>query len=132
MKHPGDTEFYKNLKKPFFQPPKWIFTPVWSIIYVLLLISLILIINAPDNKYKLIAYIIFTVQMLLNISWIPLFFKAQKICAALIISILLFMSVLGMVIIFYKISILSGLLQIPYLLWSGFASILNFYICTNN
>lgn len=132
MKHPGDTEFYKNLKKPFFQPPKWIFTPVWSIIYVLLLISLILIINAPDNKYKLIAYIIFTVQMLLNISWIPLFFKAQKICAALIISILLFLSVLGMVIIFYKISILSGLLQIPYLLWSGFASILNFYICTNN
>lgn len=132
MKNPGDTEFYKNLKKPLFQPPKRIFAPVWGVIYILLLISLILIINAPDNKYKLIAYITFTVQMLLNISWMPLFFKAQKICAALIISILLFLSVLGMVIIFYKISILAALLLMPYLLWSGFASILNFYICTQN
>ena len=132
MTNAGNSQFYKNLKKPFSQPPKWLFAPVWTVIYILLLLSLLLIIKAPDNKFKNWAYILFTVQILLNLSWMPVFFKAQKICAAVIISILLFLCVLSMTLVFYKISYISAILLIPYLLWSGFASVLNYCICKIN
>ena len=132
MKNPRDTEFYKNLNKPFFQPPKWLFAPVWTVIYILLLLSLILIIKAPQNNLKTLAYILFAIQMILNISWMPVFFKAQKICTAVIISLFLFLTVAVMIFVYYKISFISAVLLIPYLIWSGFASILNFVICKIN
>lgn len=132
MENPGDTEFYKNLKKPFFQPPKWIFAPVWTVIYILLFLSLILIIKAPHNNLKTLAYILFVVQMILNISWMPVFFKAHKICEAVIISLFLFLTVTTMIFVYYKISFISAVLLIPYLIWSGFALVLNFVICKIN
>ena len=132
MTNPGNTEFYKKLKKPFFQPPNWLFAHVWTVIYILLLFSLLLIIKAPQNTLKITAYMLFALQMILNISWMPVFFKAQRICAALIISVLLFLNILAMIIVFYKISFISSILLIPYLLWTGFASVLNYVICKLN
>lgn len=81
MKKPADTKFYKNLNKPPFQPPAWLFAPVWTIIYILLFISLVFLIKAPFHPLKPVAYILFSIQMILNVSWMPVFFKKQKICA---------------------------------------------------
>lgn len=132
MQKLGESDFYKNLKKPQFQPPAWLFTPVWMIIYLLLFVSLMLIINAPTSPYKNYAYLAFAIQMILNFSWMPVFYKERKICPAFVISILLFLSIIAMMIIYYKISIIAALLQIPYLLWSIYAAAINFYICKAN
>lgn len=132
MEKLGNTEFYKNLKKPMFQAPSWLFAPMWMVIYLLLFVSLVLIINAPASKLKNYAYIVFSIQMLLNFAWMPVFFKEKKICPAFIISLLLFFSVLAMVIIYFKISIIASLLLIPYLLWSLYATAINLYICEAN
>lgn len=132
MQKLGESDFYKNLKKPPFQPPSWLFAPVWMIIYLLLFVSLMLIINAPASPYKNYAYLAFGIQMILNFSWMPVFYKERKICPAFIISVLLFLSILAMIIVYYKISIIASLLQIPYLLWSIYAAAINFYICEAN
>lgn len=132
MQKLGESDFYKNLKKPLFQPPSWLFAPVWMIIYLLLFVSLMLIINAPASPYKNYAYLAFGIQMILNFSWMPVFYKERKICPAFIISVLLFLSILAMIIVYYKISIIASLLQIPYLLWSIYAAAINFYICEAN
>lgn len=132
MQKPGDTKFYKKLKKPPFQPPAWLFAPVWTIIYFLLFASLIFLFKAPPHHLKPLAYVLFSIQLILNLSWMPVFFKKKKICAAFAISILLFLCVLAMIIVFYQISFYASILLIPYLFWSVYASAINFYICEMN
>lgn len=128
----GNSDFYKNLKKPPFQPPSWLFKPVWIVLYLLMFVSLTLIIISPSNSFKIYAYIIFAVQLLLNFSWMPVFFREHKICPAFIVSLLLFLAVLAMVLVYAKISVVAAVLQVPYLIWSLYASAINFYICEVN
>ena len=132
MKKPADTKFYKNLNKPPFQPPAWLFAPVWTIIYILLFISLVFLIKAPSHPLKPVAYILFSIQMILNVSWMPVFFKKQKICAAFAISVLLFFCIIAMIIVYYPISFYASILLIPYLFCSAYASAINLYICEMN
>ena len=119
-----DNEFYKNLKKPNFTPPSSIFKLVWPILYILMAISLFLVLIS-SSALKTMAVSIFIFQLFLNIIWSPVFFIFGKIRLALIISILLTVSVLFMMFIFYEISVLACFLQIPYFLWLCFATVLN-------
>ena len=119
-----DNEFYKNLKKPNFTPPSSIFKLVWPILYILMAISLFLVLIS-SSALKTMAVSIFIFQLFLNIVWSPVFFIFGKIRLALIISILLTVSVLFMMFIFYEISVLACFLQIPYFLWLCFATVLN-------
>ena len=119
-----DNEFYKNLKKPNFTPPSTIFKLVWPVLYILMAISLFLILIS-SSSLKTIAVLVFVFQLFLNILWSPVFFILGKIRLALLISILLTISVLFMMFIFYEISILACFLQIPYFLWLCFATVLN-------
>ena len=119
-----DNEFYKNLKKPKFTPPSSIFKLVWPVLYILMAISLFLILIS-SSSLKTIAVLVFVFQLFLNILWSPVFFILGKIRLALLISILLTISVLFMMFIFYEISILACFLQIPYFLWLCFATVLN-------
>ena len=119
-----DNEFYKNLKKPNFTPPSSIFKLVWPVLYILMAISLFLILIS-SSALKTMAVSIFIFQLFLNIVWSPVFFIFGKIRLALIISILLTVSVLFMMFIFYEISVLACFLQIPYFLWLCFATVLN-------
>lgn len=132
MKEYGNTDFYKQLKKPPYQAPAWLFRPMWMVLYALLFISLTLVIIAPQNPLKIYAYIAFSIQLLLNFSWMPTFFRERKLCQAFIISALLFISICVMMYFYYKISIIAAILLIPYLLWSLYAAAINFYICEVN
>jgi len=127
-----DSAFYKNLKKPPFQPPSWLFAPVWMVIYLLLFASLMLIIVAPENSLKGYAYTAFVVQLILNFTWMPVFYVGKKICLAFLISFLLILSIIVMMYFYYKISVIAALLLIPYLLWSIYATVINLYICNAN
>lgn len=117
--------WYDSLTKPFLNPPMWLFSPVWIILYATLLVSLILYTIKYSRKNKLKGYLFFIVQLLLNLSWSPTFFVLHNIGLAFII--LIFMDILALIMIinFYKVSKLSGIILIPYFLWLIFATYLN-------
>ena len=117
------SQWYKNLIKPEFVPPDGIFAPVWTILYVLIFVSLIQYILSDKNE-KLAGYVYFTIQMLLNLIWSPIFFFFQKISLALGVVILLDIFVFLTMKKFYSASKIAGYLLIPYFLWILFATYL--------
>jgi tryptophan-rich sensory protein len=117
--------WYITLVKPSFNPPSWVFGPVWTILYLLIGISLYL---AWASKARINAFIAFGVQMFLNALWSLLFFGLQKPLFAFIEIIALWISILITIIYFYKINKTSAYLLVPYILWVSFAAVLNFYL----
>lgn len=123
--------WYVTLNKPFFNPPNYLFGPVWTVLYLMMGISLGMIINVKhSNKNK--SLIIFSIQLLLNFFWSVIFFSLQSPGWAAIEIIALWLSIIYMILNFYKINKWAGLLQIPYLLWVSFASVLNISIYVIN
>ena len=116
--------WYYNLTKPPLAPPDWIFPPVWSILYFSMLVALLLYLFKPAQNKKS-GYIYFAVQLILNLLWTPVFFYLQNIVLALIVIILLDIFVILTIKSFYKVSKISGLILIPYLIWILFATYLN-------
>ena len=121
---PEISGWYAGLDKPSFNPPNNVFGPVWTILYFLMGVSLYLIVISPSARKKF-AIGIFVTQLILNFFWSIIFFNLHQIGLALIEIILLWMMILAMVIAFYKINRVAGLLQVPYLLWVSFATVLN-------
>lgn len=117
--------WYENLTRPFLSPPKWLFAHVWGILYLTIFISFILYFLKKDkNKRK--GYIYFSIQIILNFLWTPAFFGAKNILLALIIIILLDIFLILTIKNFYPTSKIASLLLIPYLIWTIFATYLNF------
>ena len=117
--------WYSTLNKPSFNPPNYLFGPVWSVLYILMGIGLYLILQTPKSAMRTKSIVLFTVQLILNLSWSFIFFNAQSPFAALIIIGLLWIAILMMMIYFHTLSPIASYLQIPYLLWVSFASVLN-------
>jgi len=117
--------WYASLNRPSFSPPNWVFGPVWTSLYILLGISFFLIWKEKASKERDLAIKVFSIQMLLNFAWSFLFFYFNLIGAALIEIILLWTSIAAMIYLFYKIKPFAAYLNIPYLLWVSFATILN-------
>jgi len=120
-------EWYATLSKPTFNPPNWIFGPVWTALYVLLGISLFIIWKLDVSRERNKAIVFFGIQLLLNFGWSFIFFYFQMIGLALIEIIVLWISILIMLIQFHKVKPLAAYLNIAYLLWVTFATILNAY-----
>jgi tryptophan-rich sensory protein len=117
--------WYASLNRPFFSPPNWVFGPVWTTLYILLGISFFLIWKEKASKVRDLAIWVFLIQMLLNFAWSFLFFYFNLIGVALIEIILLWISIALMIYLFYKIKPVTAYMNIPYLLWVSFATILN-------
>ncbi len=123
--------WYVTLNKPFFNPPNYLFGPVWTVLYLMMGISLGMIINAKhSNKNK--SLITFSIQLVLNFFWSVIFFSLQSPGWAAIEIIAMWLSIIYMIRNFYKINKWAGWLQIPYLLWVTFASVLNISIYVLN
>ena len=116
--------WYYNLTKPPLAPPDWIFPPVWSILYFSMLVALLLYLFKPAQNKKS-GYIYFAVQLILNLLWAIVFFYLKNMFLALIVIILLDIFVILTIKSFYKVSKISGLILIPYLIWTLFATYLN-------
>lgn len=125
----GNMDIYSQIVRPPLSPPSWLFPVAWSILYLLMGISLYLVWNSDaDGNQKRIAFIIFGIQLFLNFIWSPIFFGGRQFLLAFIVLILMWIFTLGMIVSFYRISKPAGLLQIPYILWLSFAGYLNFAI----
>jgi translocator protein len=120
------SDWYANLNKPFFNPPNWIFGPVWTTLYIMMGISAFLIWRKGlDDKVVRIALICFVIQLFLNAIWTPLFFGLRWPLLGLIDIVLLLNAVIVTIFVFSKISRPAALLLIPYLAWVSFATVLN-------
>ncbi len=123
----ADTEWYQTLTKPTFQPPPWLFGPVWTLLYAMIGVSVALVWDQEDvsSGQRSSALMLFVFQFVLNLIWSPVFFKMHALVGALVIIVnLIFMIVLTMR-AFGKINTTAKYLLIPYLCWVCFATILN-------
>ena len=130
---PAISTWYTTIQKPSFNPPNWIFAPVWTLLFLMMGISLYFVWSKgwEDKKIK-IAVFIFSAQIALNIFWSLLFFGLQSPFYAFIEIIILWLAILLTIISFYKISKIAAYLLLPYILWVSFAAVLNFSILILN
>jgi tryptophan-rich sensory protein len=119
------TTWYATLNKPAFNPPNYLFGPVWTALYLMMGISLFMIWRSPPGDARNYALAIFAIQLVLNFGWSFIFFHFKQVGWAFFEIILVWISVLAMIIIFHRINKTAAFLQVPYLLWVSFASVLN-------
>jgi translocator protein len=117
--------WYAALRKPSFNPPNSVFGPVWTALYVLMGISLYLVWKAPPSPDRSAAMIAFGVQLVLNFAWSFLFFRFHRIALAFREIVLLYLCIIWMMALFARVDAAAAWLQVPYLLWVGFATVLN-------
>jgi len=125
---PAIPTWYATLKKPFFTPPNWIFSPVWISLFILMGISLFFVWRKTDHPTFKIAFLFFFAQLILNILWSAAFFGLKSPFLGLMDIVLLWMAILLTILNFFKVSKFAGVLLIPYLLWVSFATLLNFFL----
>jgi benzodiazapine receptor len=123
---PAIPTWYQTLNKPFFTPPNWIFSPVWISLFLLMGISLFLVWRRQGHPKVKTAFVLFFVQLILNILWSAAFFGLRSPLLGLIDIVLLWIVILLTTQHFLKVSRMAGFLLLPYLLWVGFAALLNF------
>lgn len=119
-------QWYNGLNKPVLCPPSWAFGVVWPILYVLMGIALVMILSKGLARQEVrIATAAFVIQLTLNAVWSPIFFGLRRIDLAMVDIVILWLAIITSVYYFYRVSKISALLLMPYLLWVSFAMYLN-------
>ncbi len=133
LSNSGSGPWFDSLVKPEWNPPSSIFGPVWTMLYLMMGISLYLVwkSNAPEPQKKQAMWL-FAFQLFLNFWWSMIFFKFHAIGLAFAEIIMLWVLILFTIIYFSKISKLAAWLLVPYIAWVSFAAILNYTIWTLN
>ena len=118
--------WYPTLKKPAFNPPNWIFGPVWTTLYLLMGVAHYLVLREQaEPGVARLARIFYGLQLVLNTLWSLLFFGRRSPLAALIEIVFLWGAIVLTILTFARISRKAALLLLPYLLWVTFAAVLN-------
>jgi benzodiazapine receptor len=126
-----DRSWYDSLIQSPLTPPRPVFGIVWPILYILIAISFILFLQQGGIHHYL-ALTFFIIQIILNVSWSYVFFTAKHLLLSCIIIVLLLLSIVAVMITFYKVNPVSTYLLIPYVIWVSFATYLNVYIYIYN
>lgn len=121
------TTWYPTLVKPSFNPPNWIFAPVWSMLYVMMGVSAGLVWNRMEQEKEMVknALVFFAIQLALNALWSYLFFGLKNPMLAGLEIVILWLMIYETYTKFIKINKIAAFLLIPYLLWVSFAMVLN-------
>lgn len=120
--------WYPTLHKPSWNPPAWLFGPVWTILYLMMAIAAWLVWRRRGLVNVNSALGLFAFQLALNAAWSPLFFGLKNPLAGLLDIVPLWAAILATLIFFWKISPAAGVILVPYWLWVSFATALNFTI----
>jgi len=121
--------WYVNLNKPIFNPPNWLFGPVWTMLYILMGIALFLVWQKGlKNKNVRFAFWFFIMHLAFNTLWSIIFFGVKNIGLAMVDIAILWLMVLALLYFFYEIDKRATWLIVPYFLWISFASLLNYSI----
>lgn len=125
------SSWYLTINKPSWTPPNWLFGPVWTSLYFMMALAVWLI-WCKVGSLKKLPLVLFGLQLFLNLIWSGLFFTLQNPKIAFIEIVFLWLSILATLISFWRIRIVAGLLLLPYILWVGYAAMLNFTIWRMN
>jgi translocator protein len=117
---PGD--WYAGLAKPSFNPPNWLFAPVWTVLYVLIAVSGWRTFERDRSGWPMKLW---WAQLALNVLWSPVFFAAHRIGLALLVILLLLAAILAFIAMFWRQDRVGAWLFAPYAAWVAFASVLN-------
>ena len=128
---PAIPAWYAGLEKPSFNPPNWIFGPVWTTLYLMMGFSLWLAWNAKGKARKA-ALVAFGIQLALNAAWSPAFFGLNSPALGLAVILSLWLAIVATLFLMYRLRPLASYLLVPYLLWVSFASVLNFALWKMN
>jgi tryptophan-rich sensory protein len=118
--------WYAELQRPSIAPPNWIFGPVWTVLYLMMAVASWLIWRRDGFYKERVPLILFVCQLILNAAWSWLFFGLHRMDLAFLEIIALFVTIAITASAFFRRNRLAGTLLIPYLLWVGFATLLNF------
>lgn len=123
----GPDGWYAGLLKPTWNPPSWLFGPVWTLLYTLMAVALWLVRRQPgiEEAVRQRAVALFAIQFMLNLAWTPLFFGLHSPGFAFVEICLLWIALLSTMLTFGRVRALAGYLLLPYLLWVSFALVLN-------
>jgi tryptophan-rich sensory protein len=116
------SEFYRNLARPSWAPPGWLFGPVWSVLYALMGVAAWLVWRARGFAGARSALFVFIVQLAANALWTWLFFGWRQGGLAFAEILLLLTLVLATIVLFWRINKLAAVMLMPYFLWLSFAS----------
>ena len=116
--------WYQALAKPAFNPPDWIFAPVWSALYLMIAIAGWRVWRRGSGDARL-ALTVYAVQLALNLAWSFVFFGARLIGPALAVIAALLAAILANAFLFWRIDRAAGALLVPYAAWVSFAAVLN-------
>ncbi len=114
--------WYSEIILPTFNPPSWVFGPVWTILYIFMSVAAWIAWNKSSNKKVLQVYF---VHLFFNAIWSVIFFGFHQIFIALIDLVIILVFIIWLMKIYYQINKISFVLMIPYLLWSSYALVLN-------
>jgi tryptophan-rich sensory protein len=121
----GMPDWYMSLRKPPWQPPSWLFGPVWTGLYLAMAVAAWLVWKDAGFDGARAALVLWGVQLLLNLAWSGLFFALRQPGWALVEILALWVSILATTVLFFSVSVWAGALMVPYLLWVSFAAVLN-------
>ena len=122
---PNIPTWYATLSKPAFQPPNWLFGPVWTLLYTLMAVSLFVLIRAGRSERRTLALYMFSIQLVLNAIWSFLFFQYHLLGISLTEICLLLISLLCFCLAAWPVSRAAVYCFLPYIAWVTFATLLN-------
>ena len=115
--------WYSLLNKPTFNPPDWVFGPVWTTLYLMMTLAIWLFWHS-NNRNKNTVYV-YLIHLVFNTTWSVVFFVFHNMVLALFVLILLIGLIINLILRFKRVNVLSSYLMFPYLLWCSFALFLN-------
>ena len=125
----GVGSWYQTINRPSWNPPSWVFGPVWTLLYILMGIALYLVWKSESSpRMKQTAILLFSLQLLLNFCWSFIFFSLHEIGWALVEMIGLWMMILLTILVFARIHKTAAWLLVPYISWVSFATLLTYTI----
>ena len=122
--------WYSLINKPTFNPPSWVFAPVWTTLYLMMTVAIWLFWHSKNRDMNTV-YLYF-IHIIFNTTWSIVFFGLHQIFLALIVLIVLILFIIILILRFKRVNIVSYYLMIPYLLWCCYALFLNFNLLILN
>jgi translocator protein len=118
-------EWYASLRKPAWNPPAWVFGPVWTVLYTMMAVAAWLVWRRGGFGVQRGPLVVFLVQLGLNALWSPLFFGLEQPGLAFVEILLLWLAIAWTIAAFFRVYRPAAWLLVPYLAWVGFAAVLN-------
>lgn len=126
------SEWFTTLNKPSWNPPNWVFGPVWSLLYLMMAVAAWLVWRQLGWRGAALPLALFAVQLLLNGAWTGMFFGLRRPWIAFAEIVLLWCAILATLLSFWRVTPVAGWLMIPYLAWVSFAAVLNLTLARMN